>query len=292
MAARTFIPSGSRCLRMGVGRTAGLAEELAKLSLFPVPRLSRSLATEVSAPSALVQTIPPEPPKPQPKFYTKPPTVLATVYKFPTLEPLAFETYPSTFLQALLRRDILHRAIIYEGDKTRRGRAQTKTRSEIHGSGRKLRPQKGSGRARLGDKSSPMLRGGAKAHGPKARDFSTGLPRKVYDMAFRIAFSYRYRRGDLIVVDELSGHLFPDAWYVKDLLKQNAWGRENKNTMFITMRKNVGLSGALGRLEKEGRALSVEEVDCKNLLEMGRVVIEKSALEYFLEKRWSPEVKV
>lgn len=111
-------------------------------------------------------------------------------------------------------------------------------------------------------------------------------------MAFRIAFSYRYRRGDLIVVDELSGHRFPDAWYVKDALKQNGWGRENKNTVFITMRKNVGLEEALGRLEKEGRALSVEEVDCKNLLEMGRVVIEKRALEYFLEKRWSPEVKV
>jgi len=137
-----------------------------------------------------------------------------------------------------------------------------------------------------------MLRGGAKAHGPKARDYSTGLPRAVYNMAFRIAFSYRYRRGDLIVVDELSEHMFPDAWYVRDILKQNSWGRENKNTMFITMRKNVGLEEALARLEKEGRALSVEEVDCKNLLEMGRVVIEKKALEYFLKKRCPPEVKV
>lgn len=86
-------------------------------------------------------------------------------------------------------------------------------------------------------------------------------------------------------MDNLSEHQFPDAWYVKDLLKQNGWGRENKNSLFITMEKNEGLEEAFKRLETEGRVLTVDEVDCKNLLEMGRVIIERRALEHFLKMR-------
>jgi large subunit ribosomal protein L4 len=48
-----------------------------------------------------------------------------------------------------------------------------------------------------------MLRGGGAAFGPKPRDFSTELPRKIYDLAWRTALSYRYSRGELIVVDRL-----------------------------------------------------------------------------------------
>lgn len=136
----------------------------------------------------------------------------------------------------------------------------------------------------MGDRSSPVLRGGVKSHGPKAKDHRTKIQRKLYDKAFRMALSYRYRRGDLIVVDDISGHVFPDARYVKEILTKNRWGRENKNTIFITMEENAELNDALYRLEKEGRALTVKEVDCKNLLEMGRIVIEASALDYFLQE--------
>ncbi|KAG8963986.1 54S ribosomal protein, mitochondrial [Tulasnella sp. 419] len=84
---------------------------------------------------------------------------------------------PSVFSHPI-RRDILHLCVVHHRDGLRQGSANTKTRSEIKCSGRKLRPQKGTGRARLGDASSPMLRGGAVAFGPKPRDFSTKLPRK------------------------------------------------------------------------------------------------------------------
>lgn len=124
------------------------------------------------------------------------PNVLATVYSFPHMEPLRFTEYPVNQLHLPLRRDILHRAVIYEADNHRgMSTANTKWRSEVHGSGRKIRPQKGTGRARLGDKKSPMLRGGGVAFGPKPRDMSTKLPRKIYDLAWRTALSYRYRRG-------------------------------------------------------------------------------------------------
>lgn len=91
--------------------------------------------------------------------------------------------------------------MIFEADAARQGTASTKTRWEVRGSGRKLYRQKGTGRARVGDKNSPLRRGGGVSHGPKPRDFSTDLNRKVYDRAWRTALSYRYRRGELVVVD-------------------------------------------------------------------------------------------
>ena len=96
-----------------------------------------------------------------------------------------------------IRRDIIHLCVVHYRDSLRQGSANTKTRSEVRGSGRKIRPQKGSGRARLGDGQSPMLRGGGIAFGPKPRDFSTKLPRKVIEMGMRVALSAKLKEQRL-----------------------------------------------------------------------------------------------
>lgn len=188
-----------------------------------------------------------------------------------------------------LRKDLLHRAVIYEGDMTRQGTASTKYRSEVHGSNRKIRPQKGTGSARLGNKKSPMLKGGGVAFGPKPRDFSTELPRKVYDQAWRTALSYRYRKGELMVVD---GELEVDVAeaslerYVRDLLAWQNMGRAGGRTLFVTSERRHNLFDALegDNMERHARALEVDYVDVKDMLELGRVVIERDALEQlFLE---------
>jgi len=66
-----------------------------------------------------------------------------------------------------IRTDILHRVVVYQRNKKRGKRyaAKTKTISEVRGSGKKMRPQKGTGSARCGHKRPPHWRGGAKAHG-------------------------------------------------------------------------------------------------------------------------------
>ncbi|KAK5145227.1 54S ribosomal protein yml6, mitochondrial [Rachicladosporium monterosium] len=181
-------------------------------------------------------------------------TATLTTNAFPSFEPTGFATYPSTHLLLPLRKDILHRAVIYEGDMTRQGTASTKYRSEVHGSNRKIRPQKGTGKARLGNKKSPMLRGGGVAFGPHPRDFSTGLQRKVAER------------------------------YLKDLLKYNRMGHEHGRTLFVTRNIREGLYTALEgeHMGKEARAKDCADVDVKDLLELGRVVMERSALEYIL----------
>ncbi|KAF3176310.1 54S ribosomal protein, mitochondrial, variant 3 [Orbilia oligospora] len=223
-----------------------------------------------------------------------PSPVTTTLYKFPTLEPIQFVKYDAKFLHLPLRRDILHRAIVYEGNAHRLGRAKTKYRSEIVGSGKKLRPQKGTGRARLGDVSSPMLRGGAKAHGPKPRDFRTDLPKKIYDLAFRTALSYRYRQGQLIVIGEAIHPQHSKTRYMRQIMLLNKWGAPNGKTLFITMTRRNNLWCGLNMLGQHGRAMKVQDVDVKDLLETGRIVIEQHALEWLGERHgvsFPPRVK-
>jgi len=234
------------------------------------------------------------------------PRALTTLYSFPTLEPLKFVHYPSTHLLLPLRRDLLHRAIVYEGDKHRQGTANTKWRSEVHGSGRKIRPQKGTGRARLGDKKSPMLRGGGVAFGPKPRDFSTELNKKIYDLAWRTALSYRYRRGELVVVDRVavSDEQARNAFfgykksvrktvphYVRHVFDTLGWGNANGRSFVVTLLPSENVEMALKERGEIGRLRTVDEVDVKNLLEMGRLIVEKEALDYMLYEHQSDLVR-
>lgn len=84
----------------------------------------------------------------------------------------------------------------------RSGNACTKTRGEVSGGGAKPWRQKGTGRARAGSRTSPVWRGGGTVFGPKPRDYSYTMPKKVKRLALRMALSARNQEGNLIVVDQ------------------------------------------------------------------------------------------
>ncbi|MCJ1275091.1 54S ribosomal protein, mitochondrial [Puttea exsequens] len=223
------------------------------------------------------------------------PEVLATVYSFPDMEPLRFTHYPASYLHVPLRRDILHRAVVFEASVHRGLRtANTKWRKDVHGSNRKIRPQKGTGRARLGDKKSPMLRGGGAAFGPKPRDMSTKLPRKIYDLAWRIALSYRYRKGELVVVQKIQDLETEDSRWVEQIMVRNGWGKEDGRSLLVTRKVMPklfeGLNGKKGGQTGAGMHGIVKDekdIDVKDLLETGRVVIEKRSLDSILKEHSS-----
>ncbi|KAJ5042932.1 uncharacterized protein L3040_004322 [Drepanopeziza brunnea f. sp. 'multigermtubi'] len=248
------------------------------------PRLSRSMATETTMPSNITHEFNPSflETASDPTYGLPDPTVLTTIYKFPTMEPIRFESYNSKHLHLPLRRDILHRAVIFEGDYTRQGTASSKTRFEVHGSHRKVRPQKGGGKARLGTRQSPVIQGGGKTFGPHPRDFATALPRKMYDLAWRTALSWRYRRGELLVCEDGMDIEYQKARYIKAILDHNHWGKEFGRTLIITLNLERNLTQAMEHAGEHGRVQTAEEVDVKDLLELGRVVIEKSALDKIL----------
>lgn len=75
-----------------------------------------------------------------------------------------------------------------------RGTHKTKTRGEVQGSTRKIRPQKYTGQARLGQRTSPVLRGGGRVFGPRPRDYSIRLNKKVIRLARRSALALQFAR--------------------------------------------------------------------------------------------------
>ncbi|KAJ6440179.1 LOW QUALITY PROTEIN: mitochondrial 54S ribosomal protein YmL6 [Purpureocillium lavendulum] len=237
-------------------------------------------------------------------------TVPVTVHAFPSLEPTGLDHHPVSHLHLPLRRDLLHAAVVYEGSHTRQGTASSKTRHDVHGSHRKVRPQKGTGRARLGTKQSPVLRGGGKTFGPHPRDFGIGLTRKVYDKAWRTALSYRYRRGELLVCDDgmrldlprdfelVAGRYLRDGLreaylqkYMAGVLARLGLGRADGRTLFVTADGSLGGAGrlheAMEQVPWEGRALDVDDVDVKDLLETGKVVMERRVLREMLDRHQS-----
>ena len=86
----------------------------------------------------------------------------------------------------------------------RQGNAKSKERSEITGSTRKLGRQKGGGGARHGDIKSPLLRGGGRVFGPKPRDYSFKLNKKVKILARRSALSYKALENAILVVEDFN----------------------------------------------------------------------------------------
>ena len=86
----------------------------------------------------------------------------------------------------------------------RQGTHKSKERSEISGSTRKLGRQKGGGGARRGDINSPLLVGGARVFGPKPRDYSFKLNKKVKLLARKSALSYKAQANNIVVVEDFT----------------------------------------------------------------------------------------
>lgn len=99
---------------------------------------------------------------------------------------------------------LLHDVVRMQRAAKRAGTACTKTRVEVRGGGAKPWRQKGTGRARAGSRRSPLWRGGGVTFGPKPRDFSFKLNKKVKKQALAMAMSARNQEGNLVILDEIN----------------------------------------------------------------------------------------
>lgn len=121
---------------------------------------------------------------------------------------------------------VMHAAIVNFLANQRQGTQSTKTRSEVSGGGRKPWRQKGTGRARQGSIRSPQWTHGGVALGPKPRDYSYRLNKKVKRLAILSALSDKAKNGNLIIVDSLA----MDEYKTKSVVAMlNAVGAEGKS---------------------------------------------------------------
>ena len=101
------------------------------------------------------------------------------------------------------RADILHRVVTWQLTNRRAPARAARERSDVARTGKKYGKQKGGGTARHGDRRAPIFIGGGKAHGPRARVFTSSLNKKVRQLGLKMALSSKAMSGQLIVLDNL-----------------------------------------------------------------------------------------
>lgn len=112
----------------------------------------------------------------------------------------------------------------------RQGTHKSKERNEIAGSTRKLRRQKGTGGARIGDIKSPVLKGGGRVFGPKPRDYSFKLNKKVKRLARKSALTYKVKDNNVMVLEDFT---FGEAKTKKYLELLNAFNLVDKKSLLV-----------------------------------------------------------
>src|SRR4051812_2955235 len=101
------------------------------------------------------------------------------------------------------RADILHRVVTWQLINRRGPARAARERSDVARTGKKYGRQKGGGTARHGDRRAPIFVGGGKAHGPRARVFTSSLNKKVRTLGLKMALSSKVQSGQLFVLDHL-----------------------------------------------------------------------------------------
>jgi large subunit ribosomal protein L4 len=101
------------------------------------------------------------------------------------------------------RADILHRVVTWQLVNRRAPARAARERSDVNRTGKKFGRQKGGGTARHGDRRAPIFIGGGKAHGPRARVFTSNLNKKVRTLGLKMALSSKAQSGQLVVLDSL-----------------------------------------------------------------------------------------
>jgi len=157
----------------------------------------------------------------------------------------------------------------------RQGTHKSKERSEMSGSTRKLIRQKGSGGARRGDINSPVLVGGARVFGPKPRDYSFKLNKKVKQLARKSALSTKAKENQILVVEDLNF----EAPKTKDFiaLAKNLQVADKKILLVLPDRnKNVYLSAR--NLERV-QVVKASDINTYSILNCTSLVLVESSVD-------------
>ncbi|MEO2153998.1 MAG: 50S ribosomal protein L4 [Aquificae bacterium] len=179
-----------------------------------------------------------------------------------------------------IKKHVLWEVVKWQLAKRRAGTHSTKTRGEVAYSGRKILPQKGTGNARHGDRGAPIFVGGGVAHGPKPRDYSYNINKKVRRKALKMALSDRAKEGNIIVVEDFTFEQ-PKTKQAVEFLK--SLGIENDKVLLVIADKDVNVQKSFRNLPKVV-VIPAEGLNVYDILWANKVVITKNALQKIEER--------
>ena len=176
-------------------------------------------------------------------------------------------------------REVSDGAIYYavnnELANRRVGSAWTKTRAEVNFSNNKPYKQKGTGNARRGDAKSPVLVGGGTIFGPRPRDYSYKLPKKMKRLAFMSLLSLGLQEGRLVVVEDFTS----EAGKTKDLAQiMKAFETENQRTVIVMKNDDAMIRRAAKNIPYL-HVLAYDKLSAKELLYGRKILVLETAAQ-------------
>ena len=157
----------------------------------------------------------------------------------------------------------------------RQGTHKAKERSEMTGSTRKLHPQKGTGGSRKGDINSPLFHGGARVFGPRPRDYSQKLNKKVRRLARKSALSSKAANGQIFIVEDFTFEAPKTKSFMTML---NKLAVSDRKTLLVTAEHDpaVYLSG---RNLQEASVVRAADLNTYEILKAQTLILAESALD-------------
>ena len=169
---------------------------------------------------------------------------------------------------------LMHQAVVVEEANNRQGTADTLTRGEVRGGGRKPWRQKGTGRARQGSRRAPHWTHGGIVFGPHPRSFNKSMPKKMRRAAIKCALSAKIADGELTVVDAIAMEAISTKKMAATLALLEATGRvlfvmEEQNEIIAKSSRNIA-----------GLSLRVApNLSVRDIINCDRIVMTKGAVE-------------
>lgn len=174
-----------------------------------------------------------------------------------------------------INKQLLHDVVVMYEANQRVGTMRTKSRAEVAGNKKKMFKQKGTGRARAGNRRTPVRVGGGHAFAKRPRDFSYRLPKKAVRLATRMALLSKFQDGQAVVLDSLSVDA-PKTRVVASLLK--AVGLAGKSCL-LTIRDH---NEVVWKSSRNIAGLSVSpsrDINAYSLLKSRHLLVTREALD-------------
>jgi len=173
---------------------------------------------------------------------------------------------------------VLHQAVVAQLAGRRTGTADTKTRGEVRGGGKKPYRQKGTGRARQGSRTAPHYRGGGVVFGPHPRSYEQKLPKKMRRLALRSALTAKLNDDAIRVIDAFGMADEPKTKaFVAVLAALDAGDGHQKRVLIVAPAKDEPLLRSAANLPSVSVILA-DSLNVVDLLNADAVLIEQPAL--------------
>ncbi|MEM9227809.1 MAG: 50S ribosomal protein L4 [Verrucomicrobiota bacterium] len=195
-----------------------------------------------------------------------------------------FSTFPE--LEGNKGRQALKDVIVAYQANNRQGNAKVKTRAEVARTGKKVYRQKGTGHARHGDRGSPIFVGGGVAHGPKVRDWSKPINKKIKTLAFKRALCNLAQDGGIDLIEKFDVDQ-PKTKLFNELISKI----EPKGKVLIVDKELSDNAALAARNLERVFIVDADSVNAWDLIRFNKIVVSEDGFNRILE-RLDPSAKV